>query len=314
MKKLALVMAGAWTWALASGQTTSISLNGIDQQTASAMITHFAAHKDSDKNPLTVSVWLSKQMVHNMVLLLEAERSSQTPTQGTGIDTADKTLGLTDGVRIYFASDPAINTYPLKTSIILVSTKDAGLSTEPVASCKSGRKHADYYPHASNAALFNSGSINGVVCNDNNTCNGAALYSTCYNCVPDLTCQSLLPHSVSRDQAEMMVHSFKHHPINTTSEWFDLALWEAIDADTVHTGIRIYFGTNRYDSVNTYTSKRDALVITTTKTDPATGANVDYFDCAISRTYQRLYGGRYFKGRWAGPPQDNGELCPNSCN
>ena len=318
MKNLALTICSVFILVCAHGQpkTSELTLNGIDSATAKVMIMHFQNNKNRDTIPLTTSIWLSKEVIHDIVSLLHAEIATQIPLQGTGADITDKTIGITDGVRIYFASDTSVNTIPLKASIILVSTKDGGISSEPSASCKSGKKHQDYYNHLANADLFKVSLTSSQICNGNNNCAGDSLYRTCYNCVDDPNCP-VLPHNISRKSAEEMVHNFRKHSVNTTSEWFDLSFWEALDADTVYNGIHVYFGTYSKSS-DQYKSLRDAFVITTTKYDRKTGTNADYFDCPVGASYRAVYNLKYAK-KGISPPmmdpgQDNGELCPFNCN
>jgi hypothetical protein len=313
MKKLALTICGVFilVCAYAQSATIPVSLNGIDSATSIAMITHFQNNKNRDTVPVTTSVWFSREMIHDIVILLVAERKTQTARRGTGADSLDTTMDLTDGIRIYFASDPTVNTVPLKTSVILVSTKDCGISLDSPASCKSGKRHHDYYTHLPNADLFKVGSLSGQLCNGNNNCIGDSLYTTGVNYIDDPNC-SVLPHNISRKLAEQMVHGFGNHPINTTSEWFDLFFWEALDENLIYSGIRIYFSTHP-KTPSQYTSLRDALVITTTKFDTETGTNVDYFDCPTSATYRAKYNSAHL-GTSTSPGQDNGELCPFNCN
>jgi hypothetical protein len=281
------------------------SLNNIDEHSALRMIEDYVSRGPKDTRPKPKSIWFSKDMIHNIVFLLHEEIKARLAQDPHATD-------LPDGFRIYFASDTAVLTYPLKTSVILVSTKDNGPCIS-VKACKSGRKHIDYYDHSLSADLFHMGDIAGQPCDGGSGCTGAALYRTCF-CGDDLTCPSL-PHNLTREFAEEMVQGFKRRAAGllTSGEWFDLGLLEAIDEDTTkrHNGIRIYFARN--PKSDDYESERDAFVISTTEYKSASGNTEDYFDCGIAATYRRKYL-KKFPDKAFSPGKDKGELCPDNCN
>ncbi|RKR80330.1 hypothetical protein BDD43_0427 [Mucilaginibacter gracilis] len=272
----------------------ALSLNNIDKATALKMIDHFARYSAHDNKPSIVSYWISWDMLNAMVTMLDKELAAQTSTSKPG---------PIDGVRIYFAADPSVTTFPLKPTIILVSTKDSG-DFSPQE-----RLHHDYYEHAANDALF---SLNSIVQPGVAAAPGAKLYAVSgerddVNCVP-------LPHNITRDKAEKMVMGFKNHAINTVSEWFDLNMFEVLAKDPHHYGLRIYYAT--HPNTDTGIEGRDAFVITTTLYDAAARANVDVFDCSVISNVRKSYN-KNKKARsplFPPPGDDNGELCPYNCN
>jgi hypothetical protein len=293
---------------------TGKTLNGIDEVTAGKMMQHFEDLKGNDKAPLTETFWISKEMIHDIVTLLHSEIKQQ---------KAQGRKDTTDGVRIYFASDPTISSYPLSNTILLVSTKDNGKAdTNIIKGCRSGRRHLDYYDHVSSDDLFKL-SNHEIKC-ESAGCPGDSLYPPATVSNPHTsshtrhttsTCD--LPHGIPREEAEEMVKYFlEPHIINTSGEWFDLCFFETIDKSPRPNGIRIYFArhANKDDDISKL--YRDAFVITTTERDTLTGITKDYFDCdKISRIYEEAYNLKYTKshGLYSGP-QDNGELCPYNCN
>jgi hypothetical protein len=283
--------------ALTPSLTAYKSLNGVDAIDAASRIQNFKDLTSQDVRPMKQSVWIKKEMLHDIVLMLDAEKQ-----QGISEGRTD----ITDGIRIYFASDPSstTTTHPLTTSIILVATKDNGASANDEISCPSRRRHLDYYEHSANAILYKLGSYEQN-CSDGATCPGATLYN-CPSCSSLPGCTST-PHDIPLPVALKMVADFHDHAINTYGEWFDLGLFEILDKETRHNGIRIYFAT-RPTSSNIDLSNRDAFVITTTEGTQ----NTDYYDCETAIAYRNLYKAKYVHART--PPQDNGELCPKNCN
>jgi hypothetical protein len=278
-----------------NSNTKPISLNGLDSVTALKMIDNFNKIKSVDKTPLPASIWISSVELHDMIILLEAERDSDIAHRNPK-DT-DRLKGLTDGVRVYFACDTMATNPHNSTSIIITSTKDNGKSTSPDSVCLSGRRHLDYYTHSLNFDLFKIGDIEGEICNGGPACVGDSLYIPSKN--PSDRVDSK-PYSLSRKKAEKMVQNFYNHPINTEGEWFNLSELVRIDQDPKYDGIRFYFATNDKGS-NPEFSGKDCFIITTTAYSKQIGAYVDYFNTS---------GGT----NTIASPQDNGELCPTNCN
>ncbi|HVS94360.1 MAG TPA: hypothetical protein VHE59_20120 [Mucilaginibacter sp.] len=287
----------------------NMALNGVDEKTALLMIKHFNAIKANDKHPKSASIWFNKDILHGIVTLLKAERAYAISHPRRG--ATDKRIGVTDGFRIYFACDSSANSYPLSTSILIVATKDSGKS--PIV-CRSGRLHHDYYNHSISTGLFQLGNINGSICYGKGQCTGNKLYKLCIPCSDDPTCPSL-PHGITTLTARKMVKRFIYHPhaINTESEWFDIGVLEAIDTNKLYDGFRIYFSTHLKDKKDTSDSLKDSFVIVPTKFNQAKGIDEDKFNCETAAWYLKFYRHEY-PFAVTGPGQDNGELCPNSCN
>ena len=278
------------------------TLNGLDATDAAKKIQNFQDFTSLDRKPSVRSFWISKEMLHDIVLLLTSEKQQQ---------IAEGRADITDGIRIYVTSDgkATVSTHPINISIALVSTKDNGASSEEAQSCPTGRRHLDYYDHSVNALLYSLRSFEQNCLNEAG-CAGATLYN-CPSC-PGLPGCTSTPHDIPLPMAIQMVSNFHDHPINTHGEWFDLGLFEILDKETRHNGIRIYFST--YPKIsNKYLSERDAFIITTTEDPNNTGTNTDYYDCTTAAAYKKLYDSKkYAHSRTL--PQDNGELCPNNCN
>jgi hypothetical protein len=288
--------------ALISSAMAYKTLNGIEATEAASRIQNFKDLALLDVKPTIQSFWIKKEMLHDIVLMLDAEKQEQ---------IAEGKPDVTDGIRIYFTSDgnATITTHPIKTSIALVSTKDNGKSGEDLSSCPSGRRHLDYYEHSANAILYTAITSFEQNCPGGPSCPGASLYN-CTSCSGLPSC-SATPHDIPLPIAIKMVADFHDHPINTNGEWFDLGLFEILDKETRHNGIRIYFATNPQSSYSAL-SQRDAFIITTTEDPNNTGINTDYYDCNTAIAYKELYQNKYSHPRT--PPQDNGELCPKNCN
>jgi hypothetical protein len=283
----------------------NISLNGISESYASAMMDHFAKMKAANKHPIATSIWLSKKEIHEIVTLLETEK-------GTGLPN---TPGVTDGFRIYFACDTFAKHYPLNTSIILVSTRDNGKSDLSTIECPSQRKHLDYYEHNSNAGLFKMGYISGEICYGKGNCVGAKLYHPGIY-IDDPTCPPGRPHHIRTQLARHMVAKFENHVINTVSEWFGLGVLEEIDADAKPSGIRIYFATHPLglSKKEKPFSNRDAFVIVPTKWNSKTKSDDDYFDCKTDSYFTKKIMLLSLTAGGNGQGEDDGELCPTNCN
>jgi len=259
-----------------SDRTLAITLNGIDDSTAQKEIEYFDMQKANDPTPLNTSVWFDRSMIQHMVELLNAEHA--------------------DGVRIYFVSDPA-GGIPLKNSIALVSTKAWGKNPD----APSGTNHRDYYEHSATATLFNNiKSIKGTI-SHNITDDGMLLYNTCTACTPDEAPNTENPHQLTRQAAEQMAQGFGNHPISTTSEWFDLKLFQSFADDKNIDGLRIYFATK---TTGMSQPGSDAFVLIKTIPGSTPGTHVDYFGSPGVKRYKVVADGG----------QDKGEMCPNICN
>jgi hypothetical protein len=238
-----------------STATISVTLNGINQTDAAAMIRHFDEERFNDANPTKTNVWFDRTTIERMYNLVKAEGG--------------------DGIRIYFISDLNTSGPSLRNSIALVSTKANGKS----ATAPSGMRHRDYYEHAANNPLFsNLKSINGAVtygAEKNNT----VLYTTCDTCAVE-TQNSTNHHHITRQFAEKMAQGFGKHFINTISEWFDLDLFDKITKDGNSDGVRIYFGTKPKGADN---SDRDGFVLIKTAHGITSGTHVDYFGSQTDR-------------------------------
>lgn len=277
--------------------TTFKTLNGVDGTDAGKMIQHFKELNTNDKAPTPECVWISKEMLHDIVVLLESEKKAQ---------IAQGRTDTTDGIRVYFATPPNIaGPHPVHT-ILLVSTKDNGLSKLTPHQCKSRHNHSDYYEHSLNASLFKLKAF-GEVCTEGKKCPGDSLYVTCTTCAVENQNCKLFSHYIPRSRAEVMVQHFSDHYINTYSVWFDFKFWKDLDRDKVHNGIHIYFATHPPMTDDSDYSSRNTFVITTTKNDSKLGT-VDYFDCKKTDLVKIT---AHFA--WL-PGQDQGELCPDNCN
>jgi hypothetical protein len=98
-----------------------------------------------------------------------------------------------------------------------------------------------------------------------------------------------------------MVQGFGNHPISTVSEWFDLKLFQSFADDKNIDGLRTYFATK---TNNMSQPGSDAFVLIKTIPGSAPGIHVDYFGSPGVKRYKVVADGG----------QDNGEMCPNSCN
>jgi hypothetical protein len=267
--------------------------------------------------PVPTSVWFSKNMIHNMVTLLSTEKAP-------GGQKAD-------GVRIYFAYVNGQNT------ILLVSTYAYDHDNVP-----SKTKHQDYFDHDVDKDLFkNSGNIAGEVCHDyspNNLCdNGAQLFQNCPTpCPVDANCNTGNLHYITRKYGQSMVWNFGTDTIQTKSEWFDLDLFEQIDAENDYDGVRIYFG--KHSDSDLIFPNKDVFVIVTTKTGLVADTHIDNFNCKLGYKYFKKFKNinellkyylpdsknkskKYLAKKLAELKiwmllngQDNGELCPSHCD
>ena len=183
---------------------TKVTLNGIDSATASAMKKQFEIYEKNDKTPQPTSVWFSSSSLFSIDSLLHAEIAAEKKENPNRTD-------LTSGIRIYFACDPSTNSYPLNTSVFLVSTFDS-------LKYPAGKSpHRDYYTH--NASFLSSPF--GKPSHDVHE-PGARLYHKLFIC-PLKSDGCIIPvHFITCKQAHNWVNNFVkgNGPINTQSEWF----------------------------------------------------------------------------------------------
>jgi len=288
--------------AIAGPQTlVSKTLNNIDTGMADSMMKHFIALSGSDKNPMPTSFFISKDAIHKIVNLLHKELAEQKtqPLQ----DPKDSLKGFTDGIRIYFASNLAVSTFPLDNTILLVSTKDGGRVPDSVKNSLTRRRHIDYYQHESADSLF-------MLKNYIEPCKGAQCYGAMlYIKNPSKAPCNDSPNGIPLDLAENMVANFnKGDTINTKGIWFELALFEALDKSKMINGIRIYFAKHPFDKKHPEISLRSTVVITGTVQNPK--GPLDDFTC--DPAFQEYMKRRH--SMFPGDPLDNGELCPDNCN
>ncbi|HVW16295.1 MAG TPA: hypothetical protein VHB54_20855 [Mucilaginibacter sp.] len=298
--------------------TWRITLNGVDSTNALAMTGHFKNYKKEDSRPLQKSVWFDKKTFHLIVRILEKERGKQ-------VYDAPVQKGMTDGLRIYFASDPTSSTGQLNNSIVLVSTKNNGLdNTVP-----SKAYHLDYYDHKKDDSLFmDMTAIKGVISTRPKfpiNLHGENLYNPHLRLFESENISCSDPHFITRGRANKMANRFGKDTITTLSEWFDLKLLELIDRDTIHDGVRIYFARHpdKYKSKIDTDVNKEAFLLITTKYHYnkllKKETHDDYFDCKWTGNYflyvKKVLGWynklHAFDGTGGG--DDNGELCPTHC-
>lgn len=289
----------------------NITLNGVLEDLSKGMHNHFLKFRGQDKHPVKESVWFDKKTFHLMLKLLLKERGNK------NLDESDS--GQTDGLRIYFVSDTSISAGRLKNSIVLVSTKTRPFN--PSYPLKS--THYDYYRHPMDSLFWHLDSIHGLV-----TIRPWFFFNftgaTLYNPYPRFLHNDDYPecadpyHYISQGKANKMVNQFGRDAITTEGEWFDIKLLVALDSDTTHDGIRIYFTRHpfRYKAVADNDSNKEAFVLITTKS--VRNKHVDYFDCNTTKDY---YEDLKLREQWekehrlfGGGGNDNGELCPTYCN
>jgi hypothetical protein len=301
-----------------------LSLNGIPEPSVKAMTDDFAGTVLNQIIPhAKMSTWFKLDILKQMITLLQHQRNGR----------SSETMGVADGIRIYFIAQTA---------------DKADLSVAVVATTNNGREndvplHKDYYI---DPQLFTTlKDIGGEKCNGN--CGGGAvLYTRCAdpNC-DDEDCSVVSPeHRISRSFGERLTAAFGNNKINTQSVWFDFEFIESLSKITEpgFDGIRVYcanYGEINYDGspiddevVNGYQVKRnrDTFVITPTKSRSTTVYHDDIFKCKtaeqnlkrnglrnkktkskkvlITKDINKKFAARKFEG------YDNGELCPSHCN
>ncbi|MBS1504398.1 MAG: hypothetical protein JST32_20215, partial [Bacteroidetes bacterium] len=156
----------------------NVTLNGVDEKKAKAMICHFNMIKSNDKRPKQTMVYFNIAKIRTIVTLLEKEKEAQLKAKKPG---ENPMIGIVDGIRIYFACDNSTNgQHPIDTKVLLVSTKDNGPSSDP--SCWSKRLHQDYYDHSVDPSTLKDGDIH----HEGKRCQGVTLYN-CFGCVIEKT-------------------------------------------------------------------------------------------------------------------------------
>ena len=299
-------------------QSTGITLNGIDENTAKSMQTNFVNLRNQDIRPTRQSIWFDRVTFHHIVMLLIKEKGGKETLNHP--DVLDKT----DGVRIYFVSASNLKYGHLINSITLVSTKNEG--PEDPQYPGSYQYHKDYYNHDMTDSLFMKPvSIMGTVeirplLNINQ---GQNLYNI--RIAKRDSTPSKNPHYISRAKGRVMANYFGKDPITTESEWFDLKLLVALDS-VPHDGIRIYFARHRALYIGGKSDPdalREAFVLLPTVSngnhhkDSFVSKGLDFYSLKTATA----------KNKAKAAPRgiftplvdtlggfDNGEICPTHCN
>ncbi len=275
--------------------TVHQTLDGIDSARAVAMIDTFQKYVKTIK-PVMYNFLIKKDTLYKIIKVLTDEYD---------YEIKNHLKDTTDGIRIYFGSDPKIFS---SVSILLVSTFHSDKIDH----------HYDYYTHSDTSGLIKL-KLNGEPGVLATLSTGAALYSTCDTCKDDTNCDyNHNPHYLKRHVAEKMVQNYgKYTPVKQTyAEFFDLKMLQAFLKDPKCDGIRIYFAQHLpTDSV--YPSRICFVITTTQKYSGSQTIYTDYFDCKTLQAYFMDYKKRY-PNTWYEKPlypgQDNGELCPDNCN
>ncbi|MFD0752038.1 hypothetical protein ACFQZS_17925 [Mucilaginibacter calamicampi] len=264
-----------------SGVTVKKTLNNVDSTEASALIaTYKKAMEGQGMVVENASYFFNRRMVEKILAYLEKEG------------------GNADGIRFYLGKKSATDA---ETMLLPVTTK-AG---------SAANKHTDYYDH--DEALFDTARIVTLRVNKKGTDPGAVLYDKCPTC-PDLEngCK-LTPGSLPRSYAEKMIQKFDGKNMNTNAIWLPLSLFKNMAKEKSFNGIRVYFGT--YPD-KTYTPPgqpsyegRNTIVLTYVDRNGMDDFNCDPLPLAKAKGVNALDGGGS-----AGPPQNNGGLCPILCD
>jgi hypothetical protein len=235
--------------AVVANTDTLITLNGIDQRTAEAMINYFVTNKKNDSHPTRKSIWFDHATIKNIVELLYKEKAQDGKNRPDTID----------GVSVFFASDPSIKGDRLKNSVILLPTRYAGPNKNTPYPSKS--YHMAYYGHSKkDVATYILNNAKGVQHNYNlfgSTIRLENLYNICLKCGDTIVCEKKQPHYITRKKGHKMVNQFGKDTIRTRSEWFDLTLLKAFADDNVHDGVRIYF--TRHPASSSNDTESDSL-------------------------------------------------------
>lgn len=262
-----------------SGTTEKKTLNNVDSATAKLWIENYKKARATPGMVVeNVSYVFNKRMVNKILAYLSKEG------------------GNVDGIRFYLAKK---STTDAETMLLLVSTK-AGSDAE---------KHTDYYEH--DKLLFDTARVVTLRVNKKGTDPGSVLYDKCPTC-PDLEngCK-LSKGALPRSYAEKMIQGFDGKNMNTDAIWLPLSLFKNMAMEKSFDGIRVYFGT--YPD-GTYTppnqpsyAGRNTIVLTYIDKN-----GVDDFNCSPITIKSQVAGKD--GGGSAGPPQNNGGLCPNNCD
>ncbi len=263
-----------------SGTNVKKTLNNIDSANASLWIENYKKARATPGMVVeNVSYVFNKRMVDKILAYLSKEG------------------GNVDGIRFYLAKKSVTDA---ETMLLLVSTK-AGSGTD---------KHIDYYEH--DELLFDTARVVTLRVNKKGTDPGAVLYDKCPTC-PDLEngCK-LSKGALPRSYAEKMIQGFDGKNMNTDAIWLPLDLFKNMALEKSFDGIRIYFGT--YPD-GTYTppnqpsyAGRNTIVLTYIDRN-----GVDDFNCSPISVKSKISGNDN-DGSPAGPPQNNGSLCPHNCD
>jgi|GEM_PF-1629330 len=267
------------TYIKTSGARVKKTLNNIDSATAQLWIDNYKKARATPGMVVeNVSYVFNKRMVNKILAYLSRE-------------------GNVDGIRFYLAKKSLTDT---ETMLLLVSTK-AGAGAD---------KHIGYYDH--DELLFDTARVVTLRVNKKGTDPGSVLYDKCPTC-PDLEngCK-LSKGALPRSYAEKMIQGFDGKNMNTDAIWLPLDLFKNMAKEKSFDGIRVYFGT--YPD-GTYTppnqpsyAGRNTIVLTYIDKN-----GVDDFNCKPSSAKSQDVGALDGGGS-AGPPQNNGSLCPNNCD
>lgn len=262
-----------------SGATEKKTLNNVDSATAKLWIENYKKARATPGMVVgNVSYVFNKRMVNKILAYLSKEG------------------GDVDGIRFYLAKKSTIDA---ETMLLLVSTK-TGASAD---------KHTDYYEH--DKLLFDTARIVTLRINKKGTDPGAVLYDKCPTC-PDLEngCK-LSKGALPRSYAEKMIQGFDGKNMNTDAIWLPLSLFKNMAREKSFDGIRVYFGTYP-DGTHTPPNQpsyagRNTIVLTYIDKN-----GVDDFNCTLGTEKSEVV--TMDDGGSAGPPQNNGSLCPNNCD
>jgi hypothetical protein len=310
MKKIFLLLCIISVTLTAYSQKNLISLNGYHLNDATTMAYQFITRNTVKPSP--ECVWFSKDVIHKMLVLLNTEKAPNGQ--------------MADGIRIYFGFVNNQNT------VIMVSTYAYSSDNVP-----SKTKHQDYFQHDDSNDLFTTTGINGEVYTKALCGNGCLLFQKCVSpCPNDKACDPKKLHYITRSRGEKMVGKFGTTPIVTSSEWFDICLFQAIDDENKYDGVRIYFG--KHLPTDLIDRNKEAFVVVTT-TGASPDNQTDDFNCylaqkcinapAVLNSYVKTYLKKVYpniskqnlsakiksfiaEARLNG--QDNGEICPDHCD
>jgi len=273
----------------------NMTLNGVDESTATQMIDNFSIKYDKDKGLKSVSAFYRVGQIDSIRKLLELEH-------------ADPKV-KTDGLRIYLGSDRPAGT-KLNVKILLVSTKEKTATPLHLST------HGDYYPHPS--GMLSTHEI-GIAVRDhgqNVLRAGGRLYSR-WSIKILSACKNPSLHYLRGDSAHKWVRARYEKggkddsPYSTISDWFSYefidAFFKAItDPVNKYSGLRIYLARGPRDEQNKI---RDVFILVPTKKS-ITGRNVDNFNCL-----EDLPGVHFPSDSLTSEGgYDKGELCPYKCN